>query len=252
MGIVWKLNAELARDWPNEDQGSLKDFLVNPSQAEPTFKLAGLTRAEAATILKKLDSLAPGWSPQVAMMLAEGAMAVIQTVRLAKYQSQQNFRGTFAQGGELDLRLLRPKDVGGAILRGTAAAGTLGLYGGTGAAVYTWLNTVVVNTAANMIPSQTMSQWAAMCYLGFIDPIEVPPNDAHQFTLFNVAVPPQPSDFKLIKTFDANEIPVVKLEKPVIIPPLGIQALSVMPWRSGDSKIQPIAVIAARSQDLTL
>lgn len=255
MGIVWKTNSEgmgnLVHPYPEESSGKLKDCLVNPSQAEPTFKLAGLSEDEVITILKKLDSFAPGWSPQISLMFAEGAYAVIQAVRLAKYQSQQNFRGIFAQGGELDLRLLRPKDVGGAIMSSGGTSAT-GLYAGTGAAVYTWLNTLVVNTTANMIPQQTMLQWAAQVYLGFIDPIEVPPIEAIQFKLYTVSIAPQPADFKLIKTLDANEIPVVKLEKPIIIPPLGQQYLDIKPYRSGDSKIQPISVIVARAQDLTL
>lgn len=251
MGIVWKMNESLAHEYPEEPQGKLKDFLVNPSQAEPTFKLAALSGDEAATILKKLDSFAPGWSPQVALMLAEGAFAVIQTVRLAKYQTQQNFRGIFAQGGELDLTMLRPKDVGGTPMRGTAAVGSLGLYGGTGAAVYTWLRAFTVNTSANIIPSQTMSQWGAMVYLGFVDPLEVPPVGAVQPTLFSVAVPPQTLNFQLGKTFGNNELYCAKLEKPIIIPPLGIQSWALMPWRTGDGKPQPIAIIASRSQDLT-
>lgn len=252
MGDVYTRNKGLEHAYAAEDKGALNDFLVDPSQVNPEFALAALGQDEVTAILKKLDSLAPGWSPQVTMMMAEGASAVIQAVRLVKAQSKQPFRGIFAQGAALDLRLLRPKDVGGVILRGPAVAGALGLYTGAGGAVYTWLYGFTVNTIIRMVPSQTMEQYAALVYLGFIDPIEVPPAEAFQFTLTNVPVSAQSCDFRMIKTFNSNELPVVKLEKPIIVPPMGQQSLDLYPWRTGDGKVQPVAILVARAQELTL
>jgi hypothetical protein len=255
MGAIYEKNRGLEHDWPAVDQGPLEDILVDPSQQAPTFTMAGLTRDEVSTILKKLDSLAPGWGPQVTLMLTEGAYAVIKAVQLVKAQTKQQFRGIFAQGAALDLRLLRAKDIGGPILNGPATV-NLGLYNGVtppGAGYpSTFLTTFAAKATNNLVPAQTMLLYGAMVYFGFIDPIEVPPVDAVRFTLYGVTVPAQSADFKAIKTFNSNEIPAVKLEKPVLVPPLGVQALDVWSYRAGDSRIQPIAVVVGRSQDLTI
>lgn len=255
MGAIYEKNRQLEHDWPAVDQGPMEDILVDPSQQAPTFTMASLTRDEVSTILKKLDSLAPGWGPQVTLMLTEGAYAVIKAVQLVKAQTKQQFRGIFAQGAALDLRLLRAKDIGNTILNGPVAA-TRGIYGGVtppgGGYVSTFLATFAAQATNNMVPLQTMSLYGAMVYFGFIDPIEVPPVDAARFTLYGVTVPAQSADFKTIKTFNSNEVPAVKLEKPILVPPLGVQTLDVWSYRAGDSRIQPIAVVVGRSQDLTI
>jgi hypothetical protein len=252
MGAVYTANKELEREWSAQPQGAIEDIIIDPSQQKPTYDLAGLTKDEVTTILKKLDSMAPGWSPQMTMLLVEGAFAVIRAVQLVKAQSKQQFRGSVAQGAALDLRFLRPHDIGGTILN-PAATGSLGLYAGTSGAVYTWDSTAFVqDTTRHMVPTQTMEQYAALVYLGFIDPIEVPCCNAYQFTLFGVALPAQPAEFQMIKTFGGNEVPVVKMEKPIIVPPLGAQLVDVYPYRSGESKIQPVAILVTRAQEATL
>lgn len=257
MGTVYLANTKpgkdnLVHDYPAVNQGPLQDILIDPSQQEPTFTMAALSSDEANTILKKLDSMAPGWSPQVTLMLAEGAYAVMKAVQLVKAQTQQKFRGIFAQGAALDMRWLRPLDVGGTILN-PAATASKGLYGGTSAAVYTWQTTGLTANASNsIIPSQTMELYAAIVYLGFINPIEVPSQSAYQFTLYGVTVPAQSMEYDTIKTFGVNELPAVKLEKPIIVPPLGVQALNTYSFRAGSDNTQPVAILIARSQELTL
>ena len=254
MGAVYTQNKSLEHAYDAVDQGKIEDILIDPSQQSPTYTLASLSHDEVTTILKKLDSLAFGNSPQVTLMLAEGAYAVIKAAQLVKAQSKQQFRGEFAQGAALDMRFLRPKDAGNIILSpaSTVGAGATGLYAGLAGSVYTWLHAGVVNTTYALIPSQTMELYAAVVYLGFIDPIEVPSVEAFRYTLYGVVVPAQSCDFKMIKTFGTNELPAVKLEKPIIIPPLGIQALDVYSYRTGDDKIQPVAIVIARSQELTI
>ncbi len=265
MGQVWEKNRTLAVSYPAVDQGPIEDILIDPSQQTPTYTMASLTADEATTILKKLDALAMGNSPQVSLMLSEGAYAVIKAVQLVKAQSKQQFRGEFAQGSALDLRFLRPKDVGGVILSpaSTPGAGATGLYGGVAplpgtSGVYTWLHTHVstfnVTATPHLVPSQTMELYAALVYLGFLNRIEIPCVDAFQFTLYGVAVPAQSCDFQISdKTFGGfGEVPAVKLEKPIIVPPLGVQALDVCAYRSGDDRIEPVAILIARAQELTL
>lgn len=253
MGIVYTSNKSLEHAYPAFDQGPLEDILIDPSQQSPTFTMASLTADEVTTILKKLDSLAFGNSPQVALMLAEGAYAVIKAVQLVKAQSKQQFRGEFAQGAALDLRFLRAKDVGGVILN-PAATVSLGLFQGTSAGVFSFLHSGgVVNTTYQLIPSQTMELYAAVVYLGFINPIDVPKVDAYQFTLYGVTVPAQSADFRLsCKTFDSFEVPAVKMEKPVIVPPLGVQALNVIQTATGDDHTKPVAIVIARAQEMTI
>jgi hypothetical protein len=252
MGIVYTNNMALCTAYPAVDQGPIQDILIDPSQQSPTYTMASLTGDESTTIIKKLDSLATGFSPQIALMMAEGAYAVIKAVQLVKAQTKQQFRGEFAQGAALDLRFLRPKDIGGTILN-PAATALKGLYGGVSAAVYSWFTQGLVAAATNtLVPSQTMELYAAIVYLGFINPIEVPSQEAYQYTLFGVSVPAQSMDFKMIKTFGVNEVPSVKLEKPIIVPPLGVQALSTYSFRNGDDRTQPVAILIARAQELTI
>lgn len=255
MGAVYTNNKSLIHDYPAEDQGILQDILVDPSQQSPTYTMASLTADEVTTILKKLDSMAPGWSPQVTLMATEAAYAVIKAVQLVKAQTKQQFRGIFAQGAALDMRWLRAKDIGNTILNGPVAA-TLGIYGGAsppaGGYVSTYLATLASQSTNHLVPSQTMLLYGALVYMGFIDPTEVPVVDAIRFTLYGVTTPTQTSDFKMIKTFDSNELPSWKLEKPIIIPPLGVQVVDVFANRAGDTKVQPVAVLIGRSQDLGL
>lgn len=265
MGVVYTQNQSLEHAYPAVDQGPIQDILIDPSQQEPTYTMSSLTKDEVTTILKKLDSLAFGNCPQVALMVAEGAYAVIKAVQLVKAQSKQQFRGEFAQGSALDLRFLRPKDVGGVILSpaSTPGAGATGLYGGVAplpgtSGVYTWLHTHVVvsnvSTTPRLVPTQTMMLYGALVYLGFINRIEVPKVDAYQFTLYGVPSPAQSCDFQISnKTFGGfGEVPAVKLEKPIIVPPLGVQALDVCAYASGDDRTEPIAILVARAQDMTL
>ncbi len=254
MGVVYSQNKALEHAYPAVDQGTIEDILIDPSQQTPTYTMASLSQDEVTTILKKLDSLAFGNSPQVSLMMSEGAYAVIKAVQLVKAQSKQQFRGEFAQGAALDLRFLRPKDVGGIILSpaSTFGAGATGLYSGLAASVYTWLHAGVAITTYQLIPSQTMELYAAVVYLGFVNPIDVPKVDAYQFTLYGVQVPAQSCEFRFMKTFGVNELSAVKMERPVIVPPLGIQALQVYQSITGDDKIQPIAIVIARAQELTI
>jgi hypothetical protein len=252
MGDVWKLNQSLVRNYVDEPQGSLVDFVVDPSLPSPQTHLAALSTDEATEILKKLDSMASPWGPQVMNMVTEGASGVIAAVRWLKAQPGVGlFRGVFAQGSAMDLRWLDAKDVGGVLLRGrSVAAGTLGLYGGTGGAVYTWLYTMAANATNTMIPMQTMDQYAAMVYFGFIDAMEVPTVSKWQLALSGVNFTIQPADFRMIKTFDGNEMPTVKFEKPVLVGPMVQQTWSLYSFRAGDTRIQPIAILVARAQDM--
>ena len=158
---------------------------------------------------------------------------------------------------ELDIWPLRPKDVGGALLS-TGGTSSTGLYGGTGAAVVTWLKTAMTGgTKASIVPAQSMWQYAGMIYLGAIEKIQIPKVCGIQFTLGSTASPPQPVTNNYKKSWGVGrEISFTRLEKPVLIPPLKTQLVEVQfegpATATNDTDFELIALVIAQSQNKTL
>jgi hypothetical protein len=215
--------------------------------------LAAFSAKESDTLLLKIDALVNQTNnPLIATLVAENVQSIFIAVRMAKEQAKGQFAGILGAGTMLDLKWLRPKDVGGAILN-PAATGSLGLYGGTSGGVFTWLSTVTANSSANLVPSQTMEQFASVIHIGAIDPIEVPKITDVTFTLGGVATPAQ-SACQNVKTYLGtanNDIQVIRFEKPVIVGPLQSQAIAVMPGITGSTKFQLLSFVCARCQELT-
>jgi hypothetical protein len=232
--------------------------LIDSGKAVSQQTLAGLTLDEVNAIISKLDMMFRSTEQlDVANMMAEEIPSILSAIQLVKWQTQSSFGGILAQGTQLEIWPLRPKDVGGTLLN-PAATGSKGLYGGTSAAVYSWLTTGLTGgTAANIIPSQTMWQYAGMIYLGGIEKIEVPKIAGIQFTLAGIASPPQPVTYNIKKTFGYNsDISFFRLEKPVIIPPLKLQLVQVMPDGTAtatlDTNFELIALVIAQAQNKSL
>lgn len=252
MGVVFQANKGLIKAYDDKAFNYSK-ALIEPGKLEAEVKPAGLSADEVNAILLKLDMLAmESANPAIAAMVAEEVESILVAVRMVKAQANASFAGILGSGSNLDIKWLRPKDVGGPILRGTAAAGALGLYGGGGGAVFTWLNTFAANTSQSIIPSQTMLEEGAVVHLGGIDPVEVPKLESIRFTLSGIPSPAQSLACNIRKSFGTDDVPVVRFEKPVIVGPEKTQLIDVMPNISGDSKFQLLSFIIARAQDLTL
>ncbi len=228
--------------------------LIDSGKTVSQITLMGLSPDEVNAICSKLDIMFNGVQNQaIANMVAEEILNILAAIEAVKWQTQSAFGGILAQGTQLDIWPLRPKDVGGTLLN-PAATGSKGLYGGTTAAVYSWLTTGLTGgTAANIIPSQIMWQYAGMIYLGGVEKMYNPIVEGIQFTLAGIASPAQPVTKSVKKTFGENsEISYFRLEKPVLIPPLKTQAVSVMPDTSGDTNFELIALVIAQSQNKSL
>jgi hypothetical protein len=233
--------------------------LIDSGKPVSAITVAPLSQDEVNTIASKLDMLYRNkMMPDLADMIAEEFLNILIAVGAVKYQTQSEFGGILAQGTQLDLWPIRPKDVGGTLLN-PAATGSKGIYGGTSAGIHTWLTTgLTAGTKASLIPSQTMWQYAGMIYLGFIETLATAKMSGVQFTLAGIAAPPQPlTPFNKMQYGDARSVSFSRLEKPVIIPPLKAQLVEVQPENiaastTGDSDLVPIALVIAQSQNKTL
>jgi hypothetical protein len=251
MGLVFQANKGLIRTYPPETT-KVRTVVIEPGKDEAEVTLAALDSKEAEALLLKLDALASDKvNPAIAAMVAEEAANIFVAVRMVKAESKASFAGILGVGANLDVKWLRPKDVGGPLLNRDGAAGK-GLYGGASGGVFSWLQTFTANTPAALIPSQTMAEEAAVIHLGAIDPIEVPKLESIRFTLAGVATPAQsllPLGFR--KGF-ITDLPLVRFEKPIIVGPEKTQAVDVMPYISGDSNFQLLSLLIAKAEALTL
>lgn len=256
-----------------QDKGLIKDMpggsvnwasaLIDSGKTVSQVTLQSLTADEVNAICSKLDMLYPGTKdPSVAPlnprqlitnMIAEELSNILTTVQVVKWQTQSAFGGILAQGTQLDIWPLRPKDVGGTLLSSGGTSAT-GLYGGTGAAVYSWLKTgVAMGSAYTIVPTQSMWQYAGMIFLGCLEKMFNPIIEGIQFTLAGIASPAQPVNRSFKSTFGENsEFSVTRLEKPVLIPPLKQFKVDIMPADSGDTNLELIGLVVAQSQNKSL
>jgi hypothetical protein len=252
MGMVYRANTGLVKPYQAQQNFQCASAVINPGQTSAPVSLAAFSAAEAERLLLALDALCSEVNNDlIGTVIAENAESIFIAARMAKDQAKGEFAGILAAGTMMAIKWLRPKDVGGPILRGTAAAGALGLYGGGGGAVYTWLYGDTVNVLANLVPSQTMEQFASVIHLGAIEPIEVPKITDVVFTLGGVTTPYQSIGQNVKKTIGnaGNDVQVTRFEKPIIVGPLQSQAISVLPGITGDTKFQLLSLIIARAQE---
>ncbi|MBA7610068.1 hypothetical protein ES703_17273 [subsurface metagenome] len=172
---VSQVNAHLIKDYKDGEPKEWSKALIIPGQDKASTKLAYLSSAEVEAILIKLDLLALNRQNSViTAILAEEADSILMAIRRVKAETKENFRGILGAGASLDICWLRPHHVGDKYLLNSAATASTGLWGGTVAAVYTWLHTVAAHTEDCIIDEQKMIKEAAVIHLGAIDPIEVP------------------------------------------------------------------------------
>ena len=254
MGLVYQTNKGLLKAFV-EETIKYKNALIEPGRAEAEVKLASLSVEEVDAILLKLDILASEKAnPAIAAMVAEETASILVAIRMVKAETKAAFAGILGAGSNLEIMWLRPQDVGGTILRGTASAGSLGLWGGSGGAVYTWLKTWVTGgTKETMVPEQTMAEEGAVVHLGAIDPIEVPKCTAIQFTLAGLLSPPQSLSRNIRKSLGTEDISVMRFEKPIIVGPEKSQKVEVnATTTNGDTKLQLLSLLIARAQSLAV
>ena len=250
MGLVYQQNQDLIREYLEESK-AITNLLIQPGQMEVTCKLAPLSAEEVKAILFKLDSMALSTLvPAVATIVAEEVLGILTAIRMVKAETKEEFRGLLGAGATLDICWLRAKHIGGTLLN-PAATGSKGVHGQANATTV-WLYGHTADTSTDIIPEQIMKEEAGVIHLGAIDPIEVPKLEAIQFTLAGIATPAQPLELRLRKGFGANEVPMVRFEKPVIVGPEKKQKISVEPYATGDDKCQLLSILIAKAEDLAL
>lgn len=252
MALIYKLNESYAARNYAAETAKIIDALVTPGQEDAEVTMASLTAAEVKTLLLKCDMLVSNYQNQaISVAVAEAFPVILAAVRMVKAESKQPFRGIRGMGRDLDIKMLRPEDVGGAILSpsSTIGAGTTGLYGGVAGGVYTWLKTFVAGTSDDMIPSQTMKEEGACVHIGILDTVEVPKTNEIKFTLAGVAAPAQ--SIALNYKDGTTKTAFSRFELPVLVGPEMTQKIDIDPYISGDAKPELVSFIIGMASDLT-
>lgn len=251
MGLIFKENKTLIQNYPEQTM-EISGAVLEAGKKAVQVKLAAFDKEEVEALLRKLDVMYSSYvNLAIAVTVAEEAKNILYAARIVKEETKNRFGGIHGTGAELDLVQLVPAHVGGSILN-PAGTASKGLYGGTSAAVYTWLKTFTAATSDDLIPSQVMSQWAGLVYLGFIDPVEVPKVHLAKFTLSGVPTSPQTLNFRVREDLYNYKLPFARLEKPIIVGPKKTQAVDVIGGITGDTKLEPIAVLIAKSEDIAM
>jgi hypothetical protein len=233
--------------------------LIDAGKAVTSLTVQSLTPDEVNAIISKLDMIYRAPEHQdLANMVAEEILNILCTVCAVKWQTQGSFGGILAQGTQLDIWPLRPLDVGGILLSPGApcvSANATGLYGASGTLAYTWTNGgVTAGTTVAIVPAQTMWQYAGMIYLGGFEPTAIPKISGIQFALAGSSCPPQPVTYSFHKNWGSVtfEPAFTRFEKPVIIPPLKQQTVTVVPDVTGSTDFELIALVVAQAQNKLL
>lgn len=247
MGLVFTENEALIKAYPDE-QLSVEDALITVGQEAVEVGVAAVSEKEVRAYLNKIDLLTHSKQNEaIAIAVADAFPTLLTALRMVKKESKQPYRGIKGSGAALDLEFLIPEHVGGTILNPVATSAK-GLYGGTNAAVRTWLQTFVAGTSDDIIPSQVMKEEAAVVHIGAIDTVEVPKINRIKFTLSGVATPAQTVQHNIT---NGSDVPFAKWEMPVLVPPEGTQLVEVDPYIDGDSKFELISFLIAKAEDLT-
>ena len=233
--------------------------LIDAGKAVTSLTVQSLTPDEVNAIISKLDMIYRAPEHQdLATMVAEEILNILCTVCAVKWQTQGSFGGILAQGTQLDIWPLRPLDVGGILLSpGSLCTGgnNTGLYAVATTLAYTWTSASLTRgTTYPIVPTQTMWQYAGMIYLGGFEPTDPPEISGIQFTLAGSSCPPQPVTYSYRKKCGATgyEPAFTRFEKPIIIPPLKQQTVTIGVDVSGVTNFELIALVVAQAQNKLL
>jgi hypothetical protein len=247
------------KDYPDESIPT-PDVLINLSDPTAVQKMNAISRAEAEAICLKLDLMSE-YSPAIALLVAECGAAIIQMVRIVKWQTKQNFRGLLAAGQALTLDWLRPIYIGGPLLNNgvVAASGiyanAIPTFAGTpplGTGTRTWLHTGTAGTLYHMIPPQQENLYSGIVHMGAIDPIDTPKLGTITFYRDNTLVAPFALNEDVRKSWGSWDIPINRWEKPILVPPLGLQAIDVCPdlGTAADDNLKLLSILVLQAQDV--
>lgn len=251
MGLVYRTNQQMIMHY-DAGMAEVDNALITPGQDKVVVKVAEVDADEVRRLLQKIDAIANSYMNEaVAVTYAEVFPAILTAMRMVKEETKAPFKGMVASGTELDAVALIPENFGGAILN-PAATGSTGLYGGTAAGVYTWMNasSFTAGTSDDLMPEQIMDKYAAVVHIGAIDTVAVPKINRIRFTISGIATPAQPTVFNIRGVNGTT--PFVRFERPVIVGPLKKQKIDVDPNIAGYSKFELLSVLIAKADVLTM
>ena len=236
---------------PGLNFAKCQSALISPGKSDVNVPAADISLAEVDVLAHRLDQMASSrQNDAIAVAIAEEFANIVLLVRRVKKETGGTFAGTLGAGADLTALWLLPKDVGGTILN-SAPAGALGLYGGGGGAVFTWLATFVANTTAPIIPSQQMIQWAGVLHIGLLDNVDVPKIQAARITIAGQTAPKETLMMdNRRQNGDSYNTSFIRFEKPWFVSPLTTQQIDLMPGPAGDSRPELVSILIARIQDL--
>ncbi len=256
MSLIEDMNAGMVREYYDGSvQTGSVDATIYVGKKNVGIDQKQFAREEVEQLLADIDAMARTRANQeIAVQLAEAFPAILLATRWAKVKGTQEYAGQDAQGRQLCATLLRGVHIGDSRITDSLAAGTTGMYGGTSAAVYSWLpaSAWTAGTAKTWFPSQVMAEAAAIVFTGFIETEEIPKVDGYTFTTNGVATPYLPLKFNNQRRSANRDPSVAKLLKPVIFGPQTTVAAALKANKTGDSQPEPIAVLITMAQNLSL
>lgn len=249
MGYVYEtVNAQgLIRAY-NEGAVTVTDALITPGNESVEVNVESLSEDEVTKLALKLDVLASALQNEpIARMVAKAFPHIVTLVGWVKKEAPQRFEGIKALGKQLDIVWMRPQDVGSAVMS-TAGTGSTGLYGGTGDAVFTWLQTFVAGTSDDIIPEQIMKDEAGCIHMGMIETVPLPsPVNRIKFTLSGVASPPQSIPLSHV---DGSELAFQEFEMPVVVGPKLSQKIEFDTGISKDGRPELLSFLVLQADEI--
>ncbi len=251
MGLIALTCRDKIHRYP-EETVIVSSVLTDIGKDKLPVKLGPLEAAEVKTLIEDLDKVYDSREHEsIAVAVAEEIDAIITAVRLVNAETRAGY-GSMTNGGTaLDAVPLRGVHVGTATITNNANTASKGLYAGTISAVYDWIKSWTAGTSQILYPSQAMAKEAAILWLGFIDTVAIPKVDGVKFTLNNVDTAVQSLKFNHRHAHSDIDTSFVKLKKPVLFAPRKTCALTLYPNISGDSKVEPVALLITMAQNLT-
>lgn len=251
MGLIAQTCRDKIRNYI-EETVTVTSVLTDIGKERLPIKLGPLDASEVKTLIEDLDKTYDSREHEaIAVAVAEEIDAIITAVRMVNAETRAGY-GSITNGGTaLDAVPLRGAHVGTTTITNNAGTVSKGLYAGTVSAVYDWIKSWAAGTSQILYPSQAMAKEAAIVWLGFIDTVAVPKVDGVKFTLNGVDTAVQSLKFNHRHAKSDVDTAFVKLKKPVLFAPRKTCALTLYPNISGDSKVEPVALLITMSQNLT-
>lgn len=252
-GTILNQNAHYAHEYPHETL-DVDYATIQTQRKSVAVEQAQFSSEEVKTLLADLDALAREKSnPEVAAMVANGFPAILTATRWAKVKGTGEYRGQRAGGRELVATWLRGVHIGDAAITNNANTAGLGMYAGTIAAVYSWLPTTewVAGTSKNIFPSQVMTEYSAIVWLGYEETEAIPKVDGYRFSIAGQNTPVLPLKFDLQRRQAERDPTVASLLEPVIFGPLQTVKADLYPNITGQSRPEPLAILISTAEKLT-